>query len=63
MLIAVSFLMGITFLIILFMKKWIKKISTGQHQIFVIFLNLCIATVVAVFNSIEGIVIRACARR
>jgi uncharacterized membrane protein YwzB len=52
MLIAVGFLMGLTFLVILGIKKWIKKISTGQHQVFVIFLNLCIATIVAVFNSI-----------
>lgn len=63
MLIAVGFLMGITFLVILFIKKWIKRISVDQHDVFVIFLNLCIATIVAIFNSIEGIVIRSFARK
>lgn len=52
MMIAVAFLMGVTFLAILFIKKWIKRISVSQHDVFVIFLNLCIATVVAIFNSI-----------
>ena len=63
MLMLIALLMVATFVAILFFKKWIKKVSTGYHEVFVIFLNLCIATVVAIFNSIEGIVIRAFARK
>lgn len=55
--------MSLAFLIILGLKLWIKKLSEGQHFATTTFLNLVVATVVAVFNSIEGIVIRQCARR
>ena len=63
MLTLVGFLMVTTFLIILLIKKWIKKIQSEQHPFCVILLNLCVASIVAFFNSVEGIVIRACARR
>jgi hypothetical protein len=55
--------MFIAFLIILSLKLWIKLLSEGQHVAITTFLNLAVATVVAVFNSIEGIIIRTCARR
>lgn len=63
MLVGTGFLMVLAFLIILLLKLWIKNLTQGQHFITTTVLNLVVATVVAIFNSIEGIVIRMCARR
>ena len=44
--------MGIAFLTILMLKLWIKTLSLGDRVVTSTFLNLMVATVVAVFNSI-----------
>lgn len=56
-------LMFIAFLTILSLKLWIKRISENSHVATSTLLNLLVATVVAIFNSIEGMLIRSCARR
>lgn len=52
MLVATIFLMVATFGAIVVIKQWIKHLSIDQHLVVTTILNLLVATIVAVFNSI-----------
>lgn len=54
--------MALCFFIILLIKQWIKQTEVGEDQFKVFMSNLGVATVAALFNSLEGIVIRKSAR-
>lgn len=54
--------MALCFFIILLIKQWIKQTERGENQFKVFMSNLGVATVAALFNSLEGIVIRKSAR-
>lgn len=54
--------MTLCFFIILLIKQWVKQTEVGEAQFKVFMSNLGVATVAALFNSLEGIVIRKSAR-
>lgn len=54
--------MALCFLIILLIKQWIKQEQVGVNSTKVFISNLGVATVAALFNTLEGIIIRKCCR-